>query len=77
MTNNSSFRTLVIEKSGKLSLKDGLLIVENDDGFFEFAISQLTTVMINTQNLIITSALLTELQKQAVSLIVCNEKNCL
>lgn len=74
MTNNSAFRTLIIEKGGKLTLKDGLLIVENEDGIFEFAISQLASVIIGTQNLSITSAVLVELQKNTVSLIVCDEK---
>lgn len=74
MINNSSFRTLIIEKSGKLTLKDGLLIVESEDKISEFAISELVAILINTHDLTISSALLSELQKHAVSLIVCDEK---
>ncbi len=74
MINSSAFRTITIENGGTASLKDGLLVIENENGVFEYAVSQLSSVIIATPNLAITSALLGMLQKNSVSVIVCNEK---
>lgn len=72
--NNSAFRTLVIEKAGSAYLRDGLLCLDNEDGSHEFAISQLSAVVIMTPALSVTSALLAELAVRNVTVIVCNSK---
>lgn len=72
--NEYGFRTLVIENACTLSYGDGNVIVRKDSEY-EVPLSQLKSMIVNTNAVTVTSALLNELSKNNVNVIFCDSKH--
>lgn len=72
--NETSFRSLIIERSSTLHLCDGLLIISNQDSIKEIPLGQISSLIITTSSVSVTAALLAEMMKNNISVIVCDEK---
>lgn len=68
------YRQVIIKKSEKLHFKDNQLIIDKDNQSTKIPLEDINYILIEDSTTIITTRLLAELGKNAISLIVCNEK---
>lgn len=68
------YRQVFIKRSEKLSFKDNQLVVTKDDVGTKVPLEDINYVIIEDATTIITTRLLAELGKNAIALIVCDEK---
>lgn len=68
------YRQVVIKKSEKLHFKDNQLIVEREDISTKIPLEDINYVLIEDSSTILTSRLLAEFGKNAISLIICDER---
>ena len=69
-----SWRTVVISKPSKLDLKMGYLVVRDSESTVRIHISEISVLIVETTNSSITTALLSELIKNKIKVIFCDEK---
>lgn len=69
-----SWRTVVIQTHSKLSYKDGYMIVKGEN-MNMVHLSEIGTLVVNSTSVSITAALICELVKNKVNLIMCDEKH--
>lgn len=68
------WRTVVVSKSAKLDLRLGYMVVRDCEKTVRVHISEITVLIIENTSCSITTALLSELVKQKVKVIFCDEK---
>lgn len=68
------YRNVFITNSSKLSLKNNQLLVNNGD-VFVFPIEDIRSVVIENQQTLLTSALISKLSSSGVCVIICDEKH--
>lgn len=68
------YRQVIIKKSEKMHFKDNQLIVEKEGTESKVPLEDINYVLIEDQTTILTARLLAEFGKNAISLIVCDEK---
>ncbi len=69
------YRQVIIKKSEKLHFKDKQLIIDKDNQSTKIPLEDINYILIEDSTTIITTRLLAELGKNAISLIVCDEKH--
>ena len=69
-----SWRTVVITKPSKLDLKLGYLVVRNSEKTIKIHIREISVLIVETTFSSITTALMSELIKQKVKVIFCDDK---
>lgn len=68
------YRQVIIKKSEKLHFKDNQLIIDKDESSTKVPLEDINYILIEDSSTILTTRLLAELEKNAISLIVCDEK---
>ena len=68
------YRQVIIKKSEKLHFKDNQLIIDKDESSIKVPLEDISYILIEDSSTILTTRLLAELGKNAISLIVCDEK---
>ena len=68
------YRQVIIKKSEKLHFKDKQLIIDKDNQSTKIQLEDINYILIEDSSTIITTRLLAELGKNAISLIVCDER---
>lgn len=68
------YRQVIIKKSEKLHFKDNQLIIDKDESSTKIPLEDINYILIEDSSTILTTRLLAELGKNAISLIVCDEK---
>lgn len=68
------YRNVFITNSSKLSLKNNQLLVNNGD-VFVFPIEDIRSIVIENQQTLLTSALISKLSSSGVCVIICDEKH--
>lgn len=68
------YRQVIIKKSEKLHFKDNQLIIDKDNNSTKVPLEDINYILIEDSTTILTTRLLAELGKNAISLIVCDEK---
>ena len=68
------YRQVIIKKSEKLHFKDNQLIIDKDESSIKEPLEDISYILIEDSSTILTTRLLAELGKNAISLIVCDEK---
>lgn len=68
------YRQVIIKKSEKLHFKDNQLIIDKDDNTTKVPLEDINYILIEDSSTVLTTRLLAELGKNAISLIVCDEK---
>lgn len=68
------YRQIIIKKSEKIHFKDNQLIIEKEGNSSKVPLEDINYVLIEDSTTILTTRLLAEFGKNAISLIVCNEK---
>lgn len=68
------YRQVIIKKSEKLHFKDKQLIIDKDNQSTKIPLEDINYILIEDSTTIITTRLLAELGKNAISLIACDEK---
>ena len=68
------YRQVIIKKSEKLHFKDKQLIIDKDTQSTKIPLEDINYILIEDSTTIITTRLLAELGKNAISLIVCDER---
>lgn len=68
------YRQVIIKKSEKLHFKDNQLIIDKDESSIKVPLEDISYILIENSSTILTTRLLAELGKNAISLIVCDEK---
>lgn len=68
------YRQVVIKKSEKMHFKDNQLVIVKDNNDYKIPLEDINYVLIEDSSTIITSRLLAEFGKNAISLIICDEK---
>lgn len=68
------YRQVIIKKSEKLHFKDNQLIIDKDENSTKVPLEDISFILIEDSSTILTTRLLAELGKNAISLIVCDEK---
>lgn len=68
------YRQIIIKKSEKLHFKDNQLVIEREGVTSKVPLEDINYVLIEDSATILTSRLLAEFGKNAISLIVCDEK---
>ena len=69
-----SFRTVFIESRCRLSYKSGYLVVRKEDDTVKVHLSEISTIILQTMQVYVSAYLLSELAKNKISLVVCDEK---
>lgn len=69
----AGFRTVVIQNPCKLTYKDGFLIIRGDE-VRTIHLSELHTLILDTTMVTLTAYLISELMKEKISVIFCDEK---
>ncbi len=69
-----SWRTVVVTKPSKLDLRLGYLVVRDSESTVRVHINEISVLIIETTQSSITTALISELVKQKVNVIFCDEK---
>ena len=67
------YRQVIIKKSEKLHFKDNQLIIDKDESSIKVPLEDISYILIEDSSTILTTRLLAELGKNAISLIVCDE----
>lgn len=68
------YRQVIVKKSEKLHFKDNQLIIEKESKEYKVPLEDVNYVLIEDPTTIITTRLLAEFGKNAISLIICDEK---
>lgn len=68
------YRQVVIKKSEKIHFKDNQLVIEKDDTSSKVPLEDINYVLVEDSSTIMTSRLLAEFGKNAIALIICDEK---
>ena len=68
------YRQVIIKKSEELHFKDKQLIIDKDNQSTKIPLEDINYILIEDSSTIITTRLLAELGKNAISLIVCDER---
>lgn len=68
------YRQVIIKKSEKIHFKDNQLIIEKENNNYKVPLEDINYVLIEDPTTIITTRLLAEFGKNAISLIICDEK---
>ena len=68
-----SFRTVIIDNQSKLSYKNNYLVVRTSDDIKSIHIDEINTLIVNTTAASITSYLITEMVKNKINIIFCDE----
>ena len=68
------YRQIIIKKSEKIHFKDNQLIIEKEGNSSKVPLEDINYVLIEDSTTILTTRLLAEFGKNAISLIVCDEK---
>ena len=68
------YRQIIIKKSEKLHFKDNQLVIDKDNNSTKVPLEDISYILIEDSTTILTTRLLAELGKNAISLIVCDEK---
>ena len=68
------WRTVVVSKSSKLDLKLGYMVVRDSEETIRVHISEISVLIIENTASSVTTALLSELTKQKIKVIFCDEK---
>lgn len=68
------YRQVIIKKSEKLHFKDNQLIIDKDESSIKVPLEDISYILIEDSSTILTTRLLAELGKNAISLIVCDER---
>ncbi len=68
------YRQVVIHKSEKLRFKDKQLVIEKEGKSYKVPLEDISYMLIEDSDTVVTSRLLAELGKNAIALIVCDEK---
>jgi CRISPR-associated protein Cas1 len=68
------YRQVIIKKSEKMHFKDNQLIIKKNDTTSKVPLEDINYILIEDQTTVITTRLLAELGKNAISLIICDEK---
>lgn len=69
-----SFRTIFIESQCRLSYKSGYLVVRKEDETVKVHLSEISSIILQTMQVYISAYLLSELAKNKISLVTCDEK---
>ena len=68
------YRQIIIKKSEKIHFKDNRLIIEKEGNSSKVPLEDINYVLIEDSTTILTTRLLAEFGKNAISLIICDEK---
>ena len=68
------YRQVIIKKSEKLHFKDNQLIIDKDESSIKVPLEDISYILIEDSSTVLTTRFLAELGKNAISLIVCDEK---
>lgn len=68
------YRQIIIKKSEKIHFKDNQLIIEKEGNSSKIPLEDINYVLIEDSTTILTTRLLAEFGKNAISLIICDEK---
>ena len=68
------YRQVIIKKSEKLHFKDNQLIIDKDESSIKVPLEDISYILIEDSSTVLTTRLLAELGKNAISLIVYDEK---
>lgn len=68
------YRQIIIKKSEKLHFKDNQLIIDKEGNSTKIPLEDINYVLIEDSSTILTTRLLAEFGKNAISLIICDEK---
>ena len=68
------WRTVVVSRSSKLDLKLGYMVIRDSEGTIRVHISEISVLIIENTASSVTTALLSELTKQKIKVIFCDEK---
>lgn len=68
------YRQIIIKKSEKLHFKDNQLVINKEGNSTKVPLEDISYILIEDSTTILTTRLLAELGKNAISLIVCDEK---
>lgn len=68
------YRQIIIKKSEKLHFKDNQLVIDKEENSTKVPLEDISYILIEDSTTILTTRLLAELGKNAISLIVCDEK---
>ena len=68
-----NFRTIYIESPCRLLYKSGYLVVRKEDDTVKVHLSEISTVILQTQRVYVSAYLLSELAKQKISFVVADE----
>lgn len=68
------YRQIIIKKSEKIHFKDNQLLIEKDGNSSKVPLEDINYVLIEDSTTILTTRLLAEFGKNAISLIICDEK---
>lgn len=68
------YRQVIIKKSEKLHFKDNQLTIDKDESSTKVPLEDINYILIEDSSTILTTRLLAELGKNAISLIVCDER---
>lgn len=68
------YRQIIVKKSEKIHFKDNQLIIVKEGNDFKVPLEDINYVLIEDSTTIITTRLLAEFGKNAISLIICDEK---
>lgn len=71
---NSGWRSIIIDKDAKMKLAQGCLIVESEETV-EIPLCEIKTVLINNQRSSLTTKLITEMIKEKIKVIFCDDKH--
>lgn len=77
---NMGYQNIVIDKASKLSLENSHLVISLDNEITKIFIGDINSVIINSQHVVITTALIVFLNSENVKLLFCDNKqipNCL
>lgn len=68
------YRQVIIHKSEKLRFKDKQLVIDKEQGSYKVPLEDISYVLIEDCDTIVTSRLLAEFGKNSIALIICDEK---
>jgi CRISPR-associated protein Cas1 len=63
----------MIQNPAKMSLSKGQLLLQNDDGDFTLPLEDISAIVLESQQIALTSSLLSACQEQAVAVLTCDE----
>ena len=70
-----SWRTVIIQNGGKISLKNNQLLIQQQQEKITVPLEDIAVILIENRETIITTPLLSALAKQGITLITCDEQH--